>query len=94
MLLTILALTAVSFALWFTYMVRYPKKWEACVDALHQGLRPHGLSFHWMQRMEKGILLKILVAVATVLILSCVAVLFRHPTAWSDFLREYSQSRR
>jgi hypothetical protein len=93
MLIAFLALIAFSFGLWFTYMVRYPKRWVARVDAFHQSLRPYGLSFQWMQRMEKGISLKILVVVTAVLTLSCVAVLLRHPTAMSDFLQEYSRPR-
>jgi hypothetical protein len=93
MLLAGLAVAAVSAALLLTYMVRYPKRWGARIDDFHQSIRPYGLSFAWMQKMEKGITLKILVLGTTMLILCCIAVLLRHPAAMTDFLREYSRPR-
>ncbi len=93
MLLACLAVAAVCSALLFTYMVRYPQRWGVRIDVFHQSIRPYGLSFAWMQKMEKGVTLKILVVVTTVLILCSIAVLLRHPSAMTDFFQEYSRPR-
>jgi hypothetical protein len=93
MLIAVLVIAAVACGLWLTYMVRYPKKWEARIDGLHHNLRSYGLSSDWMREMEKGIALKVLVITLTVLIHWCIAVLLRHPTALTDFLLEHSGRR-
>jgi len=81
---------AVVLALWLTYMIRYPRQWSTWIDRQHAMLGNHGLSFGWMQRAEKGLPLKVMVATLTLLTLMCVATLLRHPTALSDFIRDFT----
>jgi hypothetical protein len=94
MLLIGLTIFAVASALWLTYMIRYPRQWSAWIDRRHAELEAYRLSFVWMQRAEKGITLKIVVAALTVLTLMCVATLLRHPTALSDFIHGFAHPHR
>ena len=75
MLFTAIAIFAVIWGLWLDYMIFHSEKWGQSVDRLHDLLRPYGLSFPWMQRLEKGIFLKLLVGVTTFLSLVCLSFL-------------------
>jgi hypothetical protein len=81
MLVLILAFFALSWALWFTYLLRYPARWRARIDRLHEFLRRYGLSSEWMQQREKSGALTILVGLTTFITLMCLAVLMTHPHA-------------
>ena len=80
---------SLGWALWLTYMLRYPARWSAIVDRYHKKLQAYGLSAHWMQSAEKGVALKLLVATTVLISLTCVAVLLKHPTALNDFIHEH-----
>jgi hypothetical protein len=81
-----IAIFAIAWALWFTFMCRYPGPWSRFIDRIHVRLADCGLSFEWMRRAEKGATLKVLVAVTTVASLACLAILLKHPTALEAYL--------
>jgi hypothetical protein len=84
-----LAIISFSCALWLCYMIRYPLRWDARVDGLHSRLSSVGLSMAWMKAMEKGAVLKIVVAVLTMVTLACLAILMEHPNALQVFWQNY-----
>ncbi len=88
MLAISLAVFAVTWALWLTYMVRYPEQWRGHLDRLHVRLQGYGLSYPWMKRAEQGIGLKLIVAATTVLSLMCLVMVMRYPQALSTFLHQ------
>jgi len=87
MLAVILAVLAVGWGVWLTYMIRYPDQWAQKVDAIHARLAPICLSFDWMKRFEKGVTVKVIVGATVVLMLTALVVASRHPDALSNFLR-------
>lgn len=84
-----LALVAVVWASWFAFMIRYPQHWSSAIDAIHARLSPWGLSASWMQRAEKGHVLKFIVGATAFVTLVCLAILIRHPDALSNFIRSH-----
>lgn len=85
LLATLLVTFATAGALWLTYMVRYPDRWSARVDRHRQLLLAMGVNLPLMHRIEKGPVIRVLVALVVVITLACVAILLRHPTALQDF---------
>ena len=73
MLFTAVAIFAVIWGLFLEYMIFHSEQWARKVDRLHELLRPYGLSYLWMQRLEKGICLKIIVGLTTFISLVCLA---------------------
>jgi hypothetical protein len=98
MLTVLLTLSALAWGFWLMLMIRYPRQWAGAIDALHLRLARYGLASEWMKRFEKGLLLKTIVGLTTILILTCLAVTLRHPDALSNFLRSshfaFNESRR
>jgi hypothetical protein len=89
MLATVFLVTAVAWALWLTFMVRYPKRWAEQVDAIHSRLARYGLSFERMKELEKGIFLKALVGATVVVVLASLVETLRHPDALAVFFHAY-----
>ena len=87
MLFLILAAFAVSWALWFAYLVRYPARWRSLIDRQHEFLAQYGLSSGWMREREKGKTLKIIVGATTLLSLMCIVILAKYPHAL-DYLHK------
>lgn len=81
-----IAIFSVTWALWLTYLIRYPAQWRDHLDRLHVRLKGYGLSISWMKRAEQGNTLKVLVAATTFISLACLAVVLRHPNALDTFL--------
>jgi hypothetical protein len=79
LLAAILGVSAFGWGCWLTYMVRYPDRWSAHIDRHRQRLLAMGVNLPLMHRLEKGPLLKVLV------MLLCIAILLRDPTALVDF---------
>jgi len=69
MLALALSVLALAWAMWLTFMVRYPTQWAEKVDAIHSHLARYGLSSEWMKRAEKGMVLKALVGAIVVITL-------------------------
>ena len=88
MLAFILAIFAVTWALWLTFQIRYPSRWQARIDRQHEFLRQYGLSSRWMQKHEKGMTLKVLVGFTTVITLMCLVILLRYPHALDYLLKK------
>jgi tellurite resistance protein TehA-like permease len=86
MLAISIAIFSVIWALWLTYLIRYPTEWRDHLDRLHVRLKGYGLSIPWMKRAEQGITLKVLIAATTVISLACLAIVLRHPDALDTFL--------
>jgi hypothetical protein len=86
-----LALLALAWGLWLTFMIRYPLRWAETVDAIHAQIARCGVSADWMKQAEKGLALKSVVAVTVILVLTCLAILVLHPDALSNFVREHYQ---
>ena len=87
MLTWAVAIFSLAWGLWFAFMFRYPGPWARFIDRLHTRLGAHGLSSDWMRRAEKGVALKVLVAMTTIISLACLVILLKHPTALESFLR-------
>jgi hypothetical protein len=87
MLVLILAVFAVSWALWFAYLVRYPARWRSLVDRQHEFLAHFRLSSGWMREREKGNTLRVIVGATTLLSLMCIVILLKYPHAL-DYLRK------
>jgi tellurite resistance protein TehA-like permease len=87
MLAAALLAFAVVCGFWLTHMVRYPSRWSQRVDRHRQLLRSWGVDLPWMHRMEKGPVMKALLALVTVITLACVVIVLRHPAALQDFWR-------
>jgi hypothetical protein len=85
----VLSVVAVAWALWLTFMVRYPTQWAEKVDAIHSRLARYGLSVEWMKQLEKGIFLKALVGATVVIVLASLVETLRHPDALSAFFHAY-----
>lgn len=81
MLAIFLAAFAVTWGLWLAYLLRYPARWRARIDRQHDFLRQRGLSNSWMQKLEKGATLKVIVGVTTFISLMCLAIMLKHPHA-------------
>jgi hypothetical protein len=87
MLVTSIAIFAVSWGLWFQFMIVHPARLRESVDRHYGFLRRYGLSFSWMQRLEKGPLIPSLVGLTTFIALEWVAVLLRPPTALTCLMK-------
>jgi hypothetical protein len=85
LLAAVLLVFAAAWAYWLTFMIRYPDRWAASVDRHRRLLLGLGIDLPWMHRIEKGLAMKFLVALITIITLTCVAILFNHPTAWQEF---------
>ena len=73
MLFVAVAIFAMIWGLFLEYMISHSEEWARTVDRLHDFLRPFGLSYAWMQRLEKGVCLKIIVGLTTLISLVCLA---------------------
>ncbi len=80
-----LSVLALAWAMWLTFMVRYPTQWAAKVDAIHSHLARYGMSSERMKRAEKGMVLKAIVGATVVLMLTSLVVTLRHPHALAAF---------
>lgn len=88
MLAAVLIVFSIGWAFWLCYMIRYPSQWAASVDRHHRLLLSFGINLPWMHRIEKGAVMKVLVALITIITLTGVAILLNHPTAWQNFWHE------
>ena len=78
MLLAAVAVFAAIWGVFLEYIIFHSEKWARTVDRLHDFLRPYGLSYAWMQRLEKGICLKIIVGLTTFISIVCLAFMLVH----------------
>lgn len=84
MLTVVVAIFSVAWALWLEYLLFHPKGWDHFVDRQHDFLRSYGVSVPWMQRLEKGKCLKLMVALTTFLAIVCWAILLTQPSTILD----------
>jgi hypothetical protein len=85
LLAAVLLVFAAAWAFFLTHMIRYPGQWAASVDRHRRLLLSMGIDLPRMHRVEKGPAMKVLVALITIITLTCVAALLNHSTAWQDF---------
>ena len=78
---------AIVWGLWFAFLIRYPSKWAATIDAIHLRLARYGLSVEQMKGAEKGLTLRLIVGTTVIVILLCLAITLLHPDALSIFLQ-------
>ena len=84
-----IAIFTVVWALWLTYLIRYPARWRGQLDRLHHWLGNFGLSIPWMKRAEQGFALKAIVAATALISLLCLAIVIRHPQALETYLQQH-----
>jgi hypothetical protein len=90
LLAAVLIVFAIGWAFWLCYIICYPSQWAARVARHRRLLLSFGIDLPWMHRIEKGPAMKVLVALITIITLTCVVILLNHPTAWQDFWRAFN----